>query len=112
MVKIEVHWKRSHKKPTIDYKEEKDKVCGFLAKRVLELVKKSHGTIIPEQTIQRAVAEGTAVMLLRKIGNSGSILDLNFNHLKIDFESYIKINQINGKVSKCDCKHLQATIKK
>ena len=45
-LKMEVHRKRDHKKATIHYKVEKDKVHGISAKKVSELVKKSHGIII------------------------------------------------------------------
>ena len=69
-------------------------------------MKNSHGIIIPAQTVQRAVSEDTAGMSPRKRGNPGSIPDLNFSHLKISFESYIKIKQINGKGSGCDHKNL------
>ena len=54
-LKMKVHCKGSHKKETIHYKSEKYKVSGILAKKVLEIVRKSHGIIIPSQKIQRAV---------------------------------------------------------
>ena len=83
-----------------------------MANKVSELAKKSHGIIIPVQTIQRAVAEGTTGMYPSKRGNPSSIPYFNFRYIKIYLESYIKIKKINGKGSECDRKHLQATIKK
>ena len=104
---MEVHWKRSHKKATIYYKAYKHKVSGFLAKILFELVRNLHGIIIPERTIQCAVAEGTTGMSPRERDKPGSIPDFNFNHLKFSFESYIRIKQINGKGSECDRKNFQ-----
>ena len=92
-----MHQKRYHKKSTIHQKSEKQKVRGFLAKKSSEQVKKLHGIIILAQIFQRSFAKGTEVMLLRKIGNPGSVQDLNFSHRRIIFESYIKIKQSNGK---------------
>ena len=95
-LKMEVHRKIPQKKETIHYKSRKDKVFGISAKQVSELVKNSHGIVIPAQKIQHAVAEVTAGALPRERGNTGSIPGFNFNHLKISFESYMKIKQING----------------
>ena len=109
---MKVHWERAHRNSTTHYKAERDKVRGISGKKSLVLVKKLHGIIIPARTIQHTVSEVTVGMLPRKGGNRGSIPDLNLIHLKIYFDIYIKIKQINGKEIECDHKHLQANIKK
>ena len=75
---MEVYRNRSQKKSTINYKVEKDKAHGISAKKVSELVKKSHGIIIPARKVQSAVAEGMVGMFPGKRGNPGSIPDLNW----------------------------------
>ena len=75
---MEVNRKIAHKYSTIEYKADKDKFCGIPAKKFLELVKKSHGIIIPARKFQLVVAEVTAGMSPSKRGNPDSTLDFTF----------------------------------
>ncbi|KAL7490610.1 hypothetical protein ACHAWT_000174 [Skeletonema menzelii] len=89
------------KRATAIFKVEKDKPKGtdgkLSAKQVSELVEKETKIRISDRTIQQAVADGRAGLSPPKQGRPSALFsNETFEHLTNAFESFIKINQLNG----------------
>ncbi|KAL7548007.1 hypothetical protein ACHAWF_016320 [Thalassiosira exigua] len=96
--KESLHRKKVHKRATLLYSEERKKgKDGMSAKKVAEAVKKSHGWAPSERTIQQYVNDGLTGTSPLKTGEQGYVPKYVFNTLAPVFESFVRIEQINGK---------------
>lgn len=92
------------KKATTMYKNETEKpndTIGKLSAEAVEkvvekVVEKETKIRVPARSIQKAVKTGREGLSPLKQGCPGKIPETTFNHMANAFESYIKINQLNG----------------
>ncbi len=89
--------KWAHKRATVLYNQEKHKVKGLSARKVSKLIEKETGVYIGERCIQRYVEKGCAGDSPAKLGKAGEIPKDIFSNLVGAFESFVRINQLNGK---------------
>ena len=96
-IRIENHKKRAWKQATSWYAEEKEKKDGFLAEHIAKEVKKNNGGFGPSaRTIQRNVKMGLIGVSPNKQGPERKLPKFIFKTLCSAFESYVRINQVNG----------------
>jgi len=78
------------------YNNELQKPDGLTAKQVSQLVLGELGVEIKTHTIQREIQEGRVDMSPKMMGPQGYFLPKTFDNFMNDFESCIKIMQLNG----------------
>ena len=86
-----------HKQATTIYAEKKAKPHGKSAGEVSNQIKEVFGVQLSSQKIQRYVKNEDIGTSHRKLGNPGTILSFVFQTLCIAMETFMKINQVNGK---------------
>ncbi len=104
------------KMATAMYKVEKDKPNGtegkLSAKQVSKLVEKETKIRISERTIQQAVKDDRAGLSPLKQGRPTTLFsDETFKHLTNAFESFVKIQQLNGMGGKLTSSKLMKLLK-
>jgi hypothetical protein len=87
------------KRATLMYAREKEKgKSGMSARNVTELIQNEFKVDLCPQTIQKKVKEGNIGCLPLRRGPQGNIPEQHYSNLCLAFESFIRINQINGTV--------------
>jgi hypothetical protein len=90
-------YNKAFKHATIAYAREKAKgKSGMSARMVTEIVRNEFKVNLCPQTIQKKVKDGAVGFSPLRRGPKGFIPEHHFNNLCIAFETFIRINQMNG----------------
>ena len=101
------------KHATVVYATEKAKgKDGMSARSTAELVSKLFKVSISARSIQKKVKEGNIGTSPLRRGPKGNIPELHFRNLCIAFESFIRINQLNGNIRKLGTRKLRPLVHK
>ncbi len=99
------------KRATITYDCKRKKDDGMSARAVVDLIRVHTGVELCVRTIQKKVKEGEIGCSPLRRGLKGNIPECHYNNLLMAFESFVRINQINGNVAtpndrgKSSCNH-------
>ena len=91
---------------------EKEKTDGKLVQYVVDLIQKKFRVNLSAITIQRRVKNGEIGTSPVWRGPKGSIPEIHYRNLLMEFESFVQISQINGAMRKCTHKKLIARLHK
>jgi hypothetical protein len=93
--------RRTHdafKRATIMYSRQREKPDGMSAREVVNLIERDSGIKLSERSIQQKVRDGNIGTSPLRRGPKGFIPDRHYQNLCIAYESFVSINQLNGKL--------------
>jgi hypothetical protein len=106
-------YNKAFKRATVMYSRERAKgKSGMSARSVTELIRIETKIELSARSIQQKVKEGQIGTSPLRRGPRGNIPELHYRNLCLAFESYIRINQINGTVRECGPKKVGPRIYK
>jgi hypothetical protein len=89
------------KRATIMYSCQQEKPDGMSAREVVNLIERDLGIKLSECSIQQKVRDGNIETSPLQRGPKGFIPDCHYQNLCIAYESFVSINQLNGKLCTC-----------
>jgi hypothetical protein len=94
------------------YARQWEKPDGMSAQEVVDLIKNETGVELSWRTIQQKVKDGNVGTSPLQRGAKGNIPERHYRNLCIAYESYVTINQLNGKLHACRPKRVGPLVHK